>query len=393
MIEQRLMAAGSFDIPLREGTAREIVDLTALDEVAFSHVIVTPNRVDPRDVDETVLLDMARYVGVYRNRSNDGLRLAGAGLSVWMGDEDDKGVLTEVFINSTRTFEAWADAIFEVGGEFDMGNGLTVTPESVSPPVGDYKLRFEPGVTARVMLDELCVQAGAEWYVANNGVIHISDPPGLFPTWNIPTVLVSRLGGSREVAVTGLFATTFESADDVEDYASEIQVHYTDKHRRKMAELVGAPEWYRLDGDPVRYARLVSYPDVVVEAVAEKKANGELEKTGEMRRALQLAVDTYDIGSDVVPGDTIYVFDDRAGYSDLTTQLVYRGEVIFPTTRRVYATTWPVKHGMGVYLLVGGTSGEVFDLSDWVEWEDGDTTIEVGAARRNLLRQQRRGAA
>lgn len=390
MIEERLVGSGSFEFSLQTETPFQIIDVCNLETAAFAHVVVTPTRIDHRAVDVTGLLTAARYVGVYRRRSGDGLRLSGAGLSIWLGDEDDKGILTEVPVNSTKSFTDWVNAIVNVGGTYQLGNGLDVTPSSIEAIAGSYRLRHVTGVTARTLLDSVCLKAGAEWYVDTTGVVWVGTPGWLWPSTADPRVVVSRHGGSRDVNICGLHATGFDADEDVEDFSTDVHVHWVDD-TEVWIESTSRP-WDRFDGDDALWARAIDATEIADALNVEQIGQRELAKTDEIRRQLNLSVDAYDIGADVVPGDTIYVYDERAGYVGAT-QLPYRGEILFPVEKRVYATTWPVQQGMGVYLLVGGTSGEVTDLTDWVAFEDGDTTIEVGAPRRTLLRQRRRGEA
>ena len=87
-------ALGEWSLSLRPGTPRELLD--AISANAFGHVAILPGRVNPATVGDG-LLAAARYVGVYRGRTDeDGRELRGVGMAAWLGDEDDKG---DVIVN------------------------------------------------------------------------------------------------------------------------------------------------------------------------------------------------------------------------------------------------------------------------------------------------------
>jgi hypothetical protein len=64
------------------------------------------------------------------------------------------------------------------------------------------------------------------------------------------------------------------------------------------------------------------------------------------------------------------------------TETFYNGHVCWPSVQRVYGITMPVREGMGVYLVRG--DGDIIDLTRYVKWETGTSTIEVGAPPRRV---------
>lgn len=388
MIENRLMAAGGWDVNLRPGTPSWLLD--QIDDGAFfGHLIVTPSRVDPNAMSDATLRGLSRYTGVYRSRSDDGLALSGAGLAIWLGDEDDKGKQTTAAINASDSFGSWANALFGIGGTYQLGNGI-VTFGTVEALAGTYRLKHPPLVTGRVLLDDLCLQADAEWKITDN-VISMGSVGWLFPTTAAPTTVILRQGGSAGLGLRGLPVTSWGDQIDAEDYATGVLVPYAGDTNYAADRIT--PPYLRLDGDEIEIERVVDGDKIANAINAANLAARERAKTDDVRVEISPTVDVWDIGETVQPGDTIYLYEPRLGLIDTTTQVSYRGETIFPTTKRVYATKQPIRQGMGVYIRLPDATGTIVDLTDWVASEDGDCTLEVGAPRRSLLREQRRGAA
>lgn len=75
--------------------------------------------------------------------------------------------------------------------------------------------------------------------------------------------------------------------------------------------------------------------------------------------------------------------DTDLGAYDTSVGLTYQGQWITPVALRVYGITWPVRQGMGVVFRDG--AGTLTDLTDWVEWEEGDVTLDVGGYARTAL--------
>ncbi len=110
----------------------------------------------------------------------------------------------------------------------------------------------------------------------------------------------------------------------------------------------------------------------------------QLGQWNQVRRELSLNSRTYNVTRHAKPGDYVYVFDQLAELSDAANQITFRGELISPIKLRVYALTWPVERGMGVYARRSGATPTYTDLTDFVEWEDGREVVwDVGAASRS----------
>jgi hypothetical protein len=375
------MAAGDFTVPLREETPQPVLD--ALRDGLFGHVVVTPAWVDGRILTRAQLLSIARYTGVVRGVADNGRSVSGAGLAIWLGDEGDKGKLTQSATNTTNTFANWWIS-WAINGFL---NGLTTGSLET---LGSFKLERMPGVSIRVLADELCRRANAEWRVNPSGTIDAGTLTHLYPSFTTPTVVLTEGPGSRDVNVRGL-PTVFDASADVEDYSTAVHVHYNNA-TAMVAVSSGVTPPKRLDGADVIMERVVEASDVTASGEATEIGTAEAALTANTRRQVTIGSDVYDIAGSVRPGDSVYLYSPAAGYVG-STQLPYRGQTITPATRRVYAVSWPLQRGMGVYLLPPVASPTPVDLTQWIEPEDGASTLEVGAPRRTLLRAIRRGQA
>lgn len=85
-----------------------------------------------------------------------------------------------------------------------------------------------------------------------------------------------------------------------------------------------------------------------------------------------------------VVGDWVWAYDPLRGLASTTTDPIpFEGGTIFPVSIRVMEMTWPFTKGMGVY-HESNDRNTVTDLTDWVEWEGGATSVTVGAVPRRL---------
>lgn len=383
------MAAGQFSIPLRDDTPQSVLDLLDLAEAGFALVVVSAGDVSPEAGTGAQLTAQSRYTGVLR-KVNDGA-LQGAGLQVLLGDEDDKGPRSIVASAGAtdRTFKEWVELFDDPAVSLGSYNGLDYTG-NVEDIAGDFKLVMRPGATARVWLDQICLQAGAEWRVRNNLTLHAGTVDYLYPD---PRVVVTAESDSRESHIRGLRAV-IATEYDVEDWTSDALAFYkaggVDDGAMEVASLAVNP-YVNPVGDPLVMARAIDANRTGNADNAESIAENDLAKTDDVRKVLSVQVDAFDIGRDVSPGDTVYVYD-PPGLTG-STELSYRGRTIGVTTRRVWAVTWPVQQGMGVHLIVGGVDGDIHRLTDHVAFEGGMSTLEVGAPRRNLIKLARRGQA
>ena len=114
------------------------------------------------------------------------------------------------------------------------------------------------------------------------------------------------------------------------------------------------------------------------------QTNDILTTLGSIRENQLRALATQTKPGHIVVGDMIYVFDADGSLVDSANQVRYRGGFIYPIKQRVYATTWPIERGMGVWYR--SKVGAWTDLTNYVEFEEPGVSLEVGAAIRPLTR-------
>lgn len=365
-ISERLRADGQWDITLSANTPRSIIDQIGM----LHHVAVTSAWV--RSPERADILDQARFTGVVRDRPGDqadeGYRLAGPSLAWWL-----KTVAIEPdAIDKSQGFSAWiSDLTTQVNDRLSAGTTSTISGTL------EHRIWLE---TVRGAFDFVCDFFDADWRVNAGGTIDAGDD--IFV--DTPETIVTRLAGGNDPSVRGLPVASLERARDLEGYANRVVVvaqgEGEDTTTGADQTASGDIPYETLKGNTARITRLVDAPNTQ-EGNEATVAARELSKRSDLRRALTLSTDVYDIGRDVEPGDQLWAYDPDVDLYDTANQVDFRGRTIFPVKLKAYATTWPVRQGMGVYLI---TPDGVVDLTEWVVFEDGATSVEVGASARRL---------
>jgi hypothetical protein len=162
-----------------------------------------------------------------------------------------------------------------------------------------------------------------------------------------------------------------------DDYATSVAV--TDGTYSGSAAVIGTvPKGF----DPARDAQIAKYvtsTDLGSNADASTQAANELLTNYGTKNIIDVSVALDDPRQRISPGDSIHVYDPLQGlYLAGITELNVMGQVIYPIEVEVFEMTWPVTEGMGVYVILNGTE-TVWDLSEYVLWGSGDTSLRVGA--------------
>lgn len=435
------MAAGSFTIGLDRGTPERI---KALSNNAFMQVVVTACRVDADAMSVSDLVGIARYVGVYRSRSEDRCEWRGAGLAVLLGDEDGKGnTYTQDTTPAARPLYDGSNTSVIRNNVLRTGsggaNGLAVgTIASSATPT--KKIKIDAGQSPREVLDGAMSTFTTsssnpyEWRINPAGTLDVAKRNTLFPTTVSPTCLAAR-GGALDVSASGvdlLPVSDFGQEDDWEDFTTEFTVLYTPPdyefgvayevgdtvvatdgtyyrcntaHTSSGANLPPGSKWDATDPFGVATLSPVPYDDlggsdVLMRQVDESRsvrdadtaddvAARKLGRYDDPDRRPSLRTGMFDVGSVCRPGDSIWVFDPDTDLLSLSVQVDGGSGLVFPLACRVRGLEWPVRSGMGVYVVVGGSSGSVTDVSEWVVFDEGDARVDVGQPRRLLLGARR----
>ena len=387
MITEKLMASGSWSVTLKPSTPPSIIDAINPATSAFGIIVILPTwtPIESSGLTATALLGVCRYAGVYRNRSRD-MTMIGGGLPLLLGDDQKKGPIlsTAVTNTSAATLDTWVSAILPHNG---VSKG-TITNTGTSS-TGSYAY-----VTKRAALEQICQVAGADWSIRpdSTGALKFTAGPSanVFTNYTTPQAIVSRRsGGTRDVTLFGLPATQLATDVDVEDITSKTYLLATRDGGMSVGSATNGSWTYTgLDGSALAIETVVNASDVTRGNETTAATNAQA-ATSSVRRQIVLSTNIYDVAGDIKVGDRIYVYDPVSGIFDTANSVTYGGSEIAPLMVRCMGLTWPIRQGMGVYFLppTGATPTPV-DLTPYVQWEDADSTVEIGAIQRTIVPKQ-----
>lgn len=375
-VTERLRAAGSWSLTLREDTPKSILDDLDIATRGFGLLIVTPAKVPSTQMTAALLRGMNRYVGVYRSRPTD-YSMQGAHASILLGDEDGKGeILSAASSQTAASLSTWMTALLPSNGiaKGTVSGGSTLTASYI------YMSR-------RQAVDAVCDGCGADWLVRCNSagdlVLDASPKATLFGSTAVALATRRALGG-KDPAIASLRATQLATAMDVEDYSTKIWLLARgDGGVTVGTATAGSIPYYGPGGATIKMERIIDAPNVDP-GNETTIATLQLANFSMLRRAITLSTDEYDISGVVRPGQNIYVYDPIINLYDNTVEQYFRGETIHPILMRCFGHTWPIRAGFGVFFQTPEASPRIIDLSDWFIPEDTDTTVEVGALSRQV---------
>jgi len=379
-ITNTALALGQWNVKLKPETPQDIIGALGY----FGHVAVSTGRPDPR-VSGDSLLRSARYVGVLRKITyqGEGLGLSGSGMTYWLGDENEKGpIITAVQLYTAANFVAVVNGL--------VAAGIAVTPGVIHSVAGAYT-GFHQFVTIRKALTFVCatmttdVLNPVEFRVNGDGTIDAGQASDLFHT--VPQAAIVRRHSGSDMAVRALPGKAVTD-EDTQDYSTDVILLGQGTGLGIASAAVSLPAnlnpYKDIHGNPVKLARTVSQSQTDA-ANSLVQANIALNQFAKPRSAITLTTDQFDIEGDVQVGDSIWVHDPTAGLTDTSAspaELVFRGERINPVKLRVREVTWPIAPGMSV--AYRDINGKWTDLTDYVVFENGNTSVVVGGYDRSL---------
>ncbi|MGD9729681.1 MAG: hypothetical protein AB7L09_22260 [Nitrospira sp.] len=362
-------AIGDWSLKLKSDTPQYILDQLEY----FGHIAITSARVDPEAAGDS-LLTASRYVGVLRDRSfgaaNKGI--GGAGMALWLGDEDDKGEIFEsplVFTNST--FSAAITAALPDA----------VTAGTITALAGTYS-GTHVFQSSRKVIDFICSIFDAEWRVNGDGTLDAGEIADLYVTDPKTAILRNRSG----LELTYKALDGIASLDsDVKDFTTRVLLIAEGTEAATVSATADINPvlnpYLDIHGNPVKRTRIISEQQTDA-TNASARAQLQLNRFTSPRDALKLSTRNYDIKGDVAAGDYVWVYDPEAKLLDTANPIDFHGQEIYPLKLRVFQLSWPVVRGMGVQYR--SDAGVWIDLSDYIEWETGETSITVGGYNRSL---------
>ncbi|MGW6912596.1 fibronectin type III domain-containing protein [Kitasatospora sp. NPDC054939] len=378
-----LTALGSWRIELTPTTPRDVLDAL----VEFGHLAITPGRVDVRTAGDN-LLAAARYVGVVRTKqladdgrtrtAGDKVTIGGAGMALWLGDEEDKGAVIE---NATPFASAsFADTIRDLlPSSVAEGTLYSVT--------GTYSGSHQ-WETPRKAIQYVCktmstTNTPVSWRVNGDGTLDAGPESSLFVT--SPQCAIVRRGAGQDMSLRAL-PGQLNYAQDTEDFTTRV-VLLAEGEGPSIATGAaninpGSNPYKDIHGNSLVMTRMVSESGTS-QTNAAVRAQLALSQFVAPRRGLTLSTLDYDIEGSFSPGDYVWAYDPDKGLVDTSNEVVFRGQRLNPIRLQVTEATWPVTVGHTV--AYRAADGSWTDLTDYVAWEQqGATSVVVGDFARQL---------
>lgn len=277
-------------------------------------------------------------------------------------------------------------------------NGLGVgTAYSASgTTVAAFDATDSPGYKS--VLDAVAAQTGNEYRVTPQGLIDYGVPalavaparnadpsPGLF---KIRQVLVSP---DYELANTGgwwiIKPTDWSPGASTGDFRNSFVAWNNSETAVSNSSASGSPVTFlRLDGSGsavFNNDRKVTAPsDNATDIANLRQAGANLYSTPQW--SISCSIDVFCVPRLFIPGDSIVVYDAVEGLVG-TGHLSIPGAQIAPYSLRVMAYSWPVQDGMGVYAVDADDRDVAYDLTPYVEWETGPTSLTLGTGPRSPI--------
>jgi hypothetical protein len=336
------------DVPISvTNTISDLIDESSATGYG-GHIVITNTRVDPAVIGDAAVLAAASYTGRIMRRPSR-LSLEGVGLGSWLDTYIDAQIS-----RTSGTLANWLTDLLV--NDLSQGTVGTATAEA---------------------LDTVMGLAGAEYRILPDFTVDSDDATTLFTS--PPTVVVTRKAEGPDGTYRGVEGGLLDQSIDVSTITTKVAA---------LAEGSGSSMQVATSSNtPNLNAPKGSAPDLVTVINAPGEESGNAATLAANYKALlgkrtevKIASTTHHLPRHVIPGDEVYVYDVTSGLVDTDTsnQIHFRGETITPAQVRLLSYTWPVEHGVGVYLRSNETTAVYTDLTDWVEWERGTTWWTVG---------------
>lgn len=360
-------AIGDWSLRLRDDTPAAV--LSAL--TYFGHIAVIPGRLNPTLYGDALLFS-ARYVGVFRGRSAaDDFELRGAGMALWLGDEDDKGDVFETAVTFTgATFATVIAGLLPPGGAITAG----VIGAVAGTYTGTHQWQTPRSALTYVTDLYSSPSAPVEWRVNYTGTLDADLVSNLYVT--NPRAILVRKGAGRDLS-----RVAYPGRMSLDKKAEDITTRVVLLAEGEGASIatgsatVGVNPYKDIHGNPLVMTRLSSEADTTA-GNATARAQLLLNRFTNPGSSVDLSASAFDIKGDVTVGDYLYVYDPANGFIDAAEEVYWNGDRLNPVRLRCVEMTWPIVAGWTVAFR--DTNGVWIDLSDWYEPETGDTSIVVG---------------
>ena len=372
-VTEILRAVGRWELQLTDDVPQQVWDGIRY----YGHVAIHPGPVDVR-VGGDSLLSSARYVGVLRQKNHvDGFSVSGGGMPLWLGDEDGKGwviedplsIVSETLEDAVRLILPPAASAVLEGSYFALPGNPTIT----------HTFQW---VTQREALNYVSDTLGADWKMLGTGRLNVGPESSLFAV--TPKALVVRRGAGADLTLRA-FPGNLGTEQHVEDFTTRVVLLATDDNgsiATADADISPGLNPYKdIHGETVQMTRLVGESSTDF-TNAPARAQLQLNRFTGTSDALTLSSNDYDVKGVTEVGDYVWVYDPEHQLLDGGVEVIFRGMRLNPMKLRLTEMTWPVVEGMHVAYRDG--DGNWLDLTPYVRWERGQTSLVVGGFARRL---------
>jgi hypothetical protein len=378
------MQNGWWDVTLRTRPPEAL--LRALMDNPWGEVYITSRRFPTPFHTKAGLKAVSQFTGVLWSITKDpisgNLTIAGPSNSIWLGDPDrNRGDLRKTMLRFTA--QPVATAVTSL-------LPVAVTAGTIqSPSVGltvNTKHYLEPAKSAIQMIADL---TGGEWRVNPNGTLDFGSPTQLGYTIT-PTCLVYprdiAAGGVPRLApsdIRPLHANKMETLLDVQDYITEALILGEGGGETiALGEATVTPVPYNdPNGNDLIWRETFDIPILTIDH-ADDKAQQVVDEKAVLRQALSLDMADFAVEGRYGLGDYLYVFEPPM-IQDPANPTPFGSGYIYPAAIRLVALDWGISEGMGVYFR--DHTDAIYDLSDLVEFDNGEPRFEVGEFRRSAI--------
>ena len=253
-------------------------------------------------------------------------------------------------------------------------------------------------------INTISEQLGTEYRVNTTGTLDAGKKEVLFGGHgtNEPPAIIVRDVSGEDPAISGLTPEQITAQFDAEDYVSGVELLTQAEGSSQQADHAEAfdnntpyRDLFGADLERVQFVGENNIPNIQ----RNERALAYLNEFKKVKKTLSLSLEEYDLQGDFSVGDMIYVYDPEIRFEDTEAkriedgrsslfEVAYRGQIINPEKIRITGITYPVKDGYGVYLRkVASTSPyriEYVDVTDYVKWESGNTTLDIGDLTKRI---------
>ncbi len=397
------MASGTFTVSLNATTTPNSI-INSIDP--WGQILIHSTRVDENTISNQDMIKNARYVGIVQNLEYDldSFQVSGKGTSAYLGDTDSRGLVVAETATSgavrSYTNASLSDAldrttstpygVLRTGDNASQQAIRTKTGSITNPTTGTTTYTGDHYLESTYKAVKfICEHFDCEFYVDNEGYIYAGRPEELFAGHNSdPTTIIIRQGEGEDPNIEGFVPAGITTGFGAEEYITKVELIPTGGTKEvSMAESTQSSVTYKdLFGDTLKRIQVVK-DSSATPANYQARADKALSEYNRLKKTVNVSLEGYDIAGSFNVGDKVFIYDPDVGFEDDSTkaalesrsiyQTTYQGSTINPEKIRVVGMSYPIQSGMGVYYRNGSTS-TITDITDYVVFETGDISLEIG---------------